>query len=656
MWHILIGLSWSIGMNELVVGQLIDGKYEIQALLGSGAFGAVYRAYHEELRRVVAIKVLGARGDLTEDMRSRFSREARLLSALDHPNVISVYSYGLLENSIPFIVMEFLDGRTLAERLQDDEPLPQNLLLEIFMQVCKGVAAAHEAGIIHRDLKPENIFLAHSEGSGPGFVTKILDFGLSRHSADGMSTSQRLTQTGALLGSVQYMSPEAAAGQAVDQRSDIYSIACILYQCVAGVVPYDAETPIGILYKQQNEKLPPIPRNRLEQAPKGIELVIEKALEKDPSLRFQTAAEFVDALKAVKAQDMQLLSSLCDRELGSSKVRNKSIVIAIIAAAAAGLIGFLVMMHFQYQNELSRKSKATIPGTSKRNAKIRSGDLLTLSSRFSKAHSDRFNLEIEDKDAELRAIERDLEEIQPHLRIKAKLVDCLILRSRCFRDLDDMPSAERVLEQALKESILPSGKPATEAIGIRTSLAEIKQALGKAAEAEKLARENLPEIEKVEASYQKEEETLELKSNAAVEIGLAAALSRGLLANFELGRKNYQKALEYADRSAYFMEGRGILDGANSMRFLMGNCYLAMKQPEKAVQVVETFASKLDSFDEFKRDYYSGKADKSEILNQVHVIESVYYWYSSNGFTKYAQKYAKFAKDLRTLVGAPIPR
>lgn len=88
----------------------------------------------------------------------------------------------------------------------------------------------------------------------------------------------------------------------------------------------------------------------------------------------------------------------------------------------------------------------------------------------------------------------------------------------------------------------------------------------------------------------------------------------------------------------------------------MGNCYLAMKQPEKAVQVVETFASKLDSFDEFKRDYYSGKADKSEILNQVHVIESVYYWYSSNGFTKYAQKYAKFAKDLRTLVGAPIPR
>lgn len=644
-------------MNEIKTGQIIDGKYQIQAVLGSGAFGAVYKAYHDELSRVVAIKVLGVRGDLSEDTRSRFAREARLLSSLNHPNVISVYSFGLLENSFPYIAMEYLDGRTLAARLQDDEPFPQNVLLEIFMQACRGISAAHDAGIIHRDLKPENIFLANSDGSGPGFVVKILDFGLSRQFVDGLSTSQRLTQTGALLGSVHYMSPEAAGGHPVDQRSDIYSLACILYQCVAGTAPYDADTPLGILYKQQNEKLPDISSKRLEQAPKGIDLVIEKALEKEPSARFQNATEFMDALLAVKAQDIPLLSSLCERQIGAG-ARNKkggNLIIVLVATSFVAVLALLGFLSFK-RDKPSNSRTTVLPSGSSHNAKIRSADLLTLRSRFEKAHSDRFNLEIVSADNELRNVERELADVQPHLRTKPKLVDCLILRSNCLRDLGDAKGAAELLEQAVKESVLPSGEFPTEVIGIRTNLAEQKMALGQAAEAEKLALENLRLVAKIEDSYRKDEETPELKTTMALEIGLSTALSRSLLANLEYERKNYKKAMEYAEPSAFFMEGRGIMDGANSMRFLIGNCYYAMNQPDAAMKEVAKFADKLGTYESYRDEYLSGRTSKSHVLNCVHTIEGISYWFAAKGYKEEAERNAKLAKDLRELVGKPLPK
>ena len=638
-------------MNELKPGQLIDGKYEISALLGSGAYGAVYKAYHQELSRTVAIKVLGVRGDLTEDTRLRFSREARLLSALSHPNIIGVFSYGILENSIPYIVMEYLDGRTLAERLRDDEPLPPNVLLEIFAQVSSGLATAHAAGVIHRDLKPENIFLAHSEGSGPGFTAKILDFGLSRQFEDGLSTSQRLTQTGALLGSVHYMSPEAAAGRPVDARSDIYSLGCILYQCVAGALPYDADSPLGILYKQQNESIPPISQKRLEAAPNGIELLIQKAMHKDSDARFQSAEELIGALNAIKVQDMQLLNALCelDSSGGPQPDQKKAFWIAGIAAT---VIVCLVTVAVLYMVPPSSKNPSVteVSEGSKHNAKIRSGDLMVLKKRFSKAHSDLFNLEIKSARAELVAIEQELAELQPSLRIKSKLVDCIITRASIMRDRARLEDAAALFEQAIKESRLPSGKRTNEEIGIRTSLAETRMDLHDTAEAEKLVLQNIEDIKEVTAAYERGEETPELKSTDTWEIGMSGALSKMILAKIEYNRGEYQKSLKHADESAFYMEGRGIMDGANTMRFLMGNCYLKLNQRDKALKTVDEFGKKIGDLNHFKKGLESNEMRSAHILNCVHILEATSGWFAAYGFPQESKEYRMLAQEVRQLV------
>lgn len=637
-------------MNELQIGQLVDGKYKIQALLGSGAFGAVYKAYHNELNRPVAIKVLGIRGDLSEDTRSRFSREARLLSSLSHPNVIGVYSYGLLENAIPYIAMEYLDGKTLADRLMDDEPLPPNVLIEIFMQVCSGLAAAHAAGIIHRDLKPENIFLAHSDGSGPGFRVRILDFGLSRQFADGLTTSQRLTQTGALLGSVQYMSPEAASGQVVDRRSDIYSLACILYQCVAGRVPYDADTPLGILYKQQNETLPQIDRNRLALAPPGTEMLIAKAMQKDPSARFQSAEEMMEALKALKLQDVQLLSSLCDAN-GANPTQGKRISLIPVTAAFILIAGITasVVYSTSHRSDSLKSVSGQFPANSKHNTKIRSGDLLTLNSRFSKAHSAYFNLENRAAAEDLRSIERDAADLQSYLRIKSKLVDCLMIRARCLSDLDEIKPALALCEQALEECLNSPAELATQAAGIRTTMAQLNLQLGNKNESERLARENLVAIGEIVKAYEAGDDAAQMRSTVITEVGLSTALCQGLLSQVEYDRGNYKSALEYAKPSAFFMEARGISDGENSMRFMIANCLIRMNQKEKAEKSVEEFAKRLGTIEQYRDEYASGKTDAAGLLNRAHVVESIYLWFAANGFTDKANQYKELGRKMREL-------
>lgn len=645
-------------MNELQIGQLVDGKYQIQALLGSGAFGSVYKAYHEELNRPVAIKVLTVRGELSADTRSRFSREARLLSAVSHPNVIGVYSFGLLENAIPYIAMEYLDGKTLANRLTDEEPLPPNVLIEIFMQVCSGLAAAHAAGIIHRDLKPENIFLAHSDGSGPGFRVKILDFGLSRQFADGLTTSQRLTQTGALLGSVQYMSPEASSGQAVDRRSDIYSLACILYQCVAGHVPYDAETPLGILYKQQNEPLPSIDHNRLALAPAGCDLLIAKAMQKDPGNRFQSSEEMMEALNALKARDLPLLSMLCDVEGIASKPR--SLLPLFAAATAFFLVAGTLASVFYSSSHRSDSIQSDANGLAldaKRNGKIRAGDLLTLNSRLNQAHSDLFNLENQAAVAELRAIEQEAAALQSRLRIKSKLVDCLMVRAKCYRDLGELKKSLSLCEQALKECMNAPAKMNSEATGIRTMMAELSMQRGDHVSAERLARENLAAIAKIVESYDTEGSASEPTSSAVVaQVGLSAAISQAIIAQVEFSRKNFKEAIKFAEQSAFFMQARGITDGENSMRYLIGDCLIRMKQPDKAEKSVDDFAKRLGTIQHFREECTSGKMQTAELLNSAHVIESVYQWFAANGFTEKANEYQELATAMRALAKERLGR
>lgn len=277
-----------------IIGTKINQKYLIVSQLGIGGGGAVYLAQDTELSRKVAIKILHHSSLCEDNSVKRFEREGRILSLLQHKNIVSIYSAGILDDAFPFMVMEFVEGRTLNHVLNEEGPLSAERVAGIALQVCAGLSAAHQKGVIHRDLKPQNLII---EELADLESVKILDFGLSTISLSNESDSQRLTQTGTLLGSVNYMSPELCAGQKVDARSDIYSLACVLYELLSGKPPFDADNAIGILHKHRELMPEPLPAFAKESViGEELELVVFKALQKAPLDRFQSASEMADCL------------------------------------------------------------------------------------------------------------------------------------------------------------------------------------------------------------------------------------------------------------------------------------------------------------------------------------------------------------------------
>ncbi len=218
-------------------GTTLLGKYELNGLLGRGGMGAVYRGVHLRTGRKVAVKILDERYLTNKPIVQRFGREARAASAIEHPGIVEVLDIDVLPDGAPFLVMELLDGETLASLIKRKVRLSQEETLEVLEQLLEALAAAHERGIIHRDLKPDNIFLLPPSHSGRR-VLKILDFGISQKADEARS---HLTQTGSVLGTPHYMSPEQALGEAnLDARADVYAAAVVLYECVVGDVPFDA--------------------------------------------------------------------------------------------------------------------------------------------------------------------------------------------------------------------------------------------------------------------------------------------------------------------------------------------------------------------------------------------------------------------------------
>ena len=264
------------------------GKYHILEPLGQGGMAQVYRAYHPTLDRYVAIKVL--RSDLIEDQEflSRFSREARSVAGLRHPNIVQVFDFDV-DDERYFMVMELLEGNTLkaylnAYRLQG-KPIPSGEIARILTDVLKGLAYAHNDGIIHRDIKPANILLTRR---GEAVVT---DFGIAQ-----IVGGTQYTVSGALMGTLHYMAPEQGMGRNVDERSDIYSLGVVLYEMLTGHPPFDADTPLAILMKHLNDPLP-LPSAPDREIPKPFERVVLKALAKQPEERYRSAEEMMKALQ-----------------------------------------------------------------------------------------------------------------------------------------------------------------------------------------------------------------------------------------------------------------------------------------------------------------------------------------------------------------------
>ena len=284
----------SLARSQVEVGSVIDGTYIIEAMIGRGGMGAVYLASHRRLQgKKVAIKMLHA--DLGGDeILARFKREADIASQLDHPNIVKVENYNKLADGTPYIVYEYLQGESLAQRLADGGAMPIETVFSILRQVGSALSAAHRAGIVHRDLKPQNIFLQPSEVDGRAVeVAKVLDFGISK-----MRGSQTVkTQEATLLGTPQYMAPEQATGQHsnVDERTDIFALGTIIYEMVSGVPAFSGANIPEVVFKVVYEQ----PRPLAEVAPKlasVLALAIGKAMAKAPAERYATVGDFVEAM------------------------------------------------------------------------------------------------------------------------------------------------------------------------------------------------------------------------------------------------------------------------------------------------------------------------------------------------------------------------
>ena len=276
---------------------ILDGQFQILQKIGSGGMGAVYKAAQPAMNRMVAVKILHPKLTNRKDLVSRFRREARAMSHLEHPNTVKVFLYGELDDGALYIVMEYLEGRNLNQVVRKEGPLPIERAAPILIQVCGALQEAHLQGIIHRDLKPENVFL--STNGGLRDYPKVLDFGLAKVTERELRPgSVMLTQEGMVFGTPEFMSPEQAQGKTLDARSDIYSLAVILYEVLTGKLPFDAKLPMEYIQAHVT-KVPIALDDRVQgkKFPAGLGAVIARALEKSADKRYPSAAAFAQALK-----------------------------------------------------------------------------------------------------------------------------------------------------------------------------------------------------------------------------------------------------------------------------------------------------------------------------------------------------------------------
>jgi eukaryotic-like serine/threonine-protein kinase len=273
------------------LGLVLGGKYRIEALIGRGGMGVVYLARQLSLDRRVAVKILRTGGHSSRIAVERFKREALAIARLRHPHIVVVHDFELTSEVGAYIVLEYLEGRSLRTEMSERRRLPLSSVGAILDQVCRGVRAAHERGIIHRDLKPENVFLTRGAGNE---TAKVLDFGVARLLCD-PDNDPPPPASGVFLGTPIYASPELCRGEDPDARSDIYALGCMAYEMLTGQPPFVAQSAMVLLHKQVTEA--PIPPSELEPSVSvDVERVVMRALAKVPEFRFASAAEFADAL------------------------------------------------------------------------------------------------------------------------------------------------------------------------------------------------------------------------------------------------------------------------------------------------------------------------------------------------------------------------
>jgi serine/threonine-protein kinase len=304
-----------MAVSDTLIGALFDGRYRILRRIGSGGMADVYLAEDQELGRKVAIKILNDRHAGDEQFVERFRREAKNAAGLSHANIVSIYDRGEAEGTY-YIAMEHIDGRSLKELIVARGPAPINVAIEYARAILSALRFAHKRGIVHRDIKPHNIL-----DDGDGRV-KVTDFGIARAGAS------QMTEAGSIVGTAQYLSPEQARGAPVDARSDLYSLGVVLYELLTGKVPFTGESPVEIAMKHLSGRPEPPSAHRPE-IPRDLDLVVLRALAKDPAERYQSAEEMDADLKRIE-QGLSVSSRTAEAE-----TRIMTAPTAIVPAAAA---------------------------------------------------------------------------------------------------------------------------------------------------------------------------------------------------------------------------------------------------------------------------------------------------------------------------------
>jgi serine/threonine-protein kinase len=282
-------------MAEKKRERVLAGRYRIESAVGEGGMARVFRGQDEVLGRTVAVKVLAPEFARDGQFVQRFRREAQSAAALNHPNVVSVFDTGS-DGPVHYIVMEFVEGRTLRDVLAADGRLHPRRAAEIAESMCRALATAHKQGLVHRDVKPGNVMLT------PSGEVKVMDFGIAR-----VTTGEALTQTATVLGTASYFSPEQAKGEPVDARSDVYSAGCVLYEMLTGQPPFSGDSPVSIAYKHVRED-PQLPSQLNRDVSSGLDAVVMKAMAKNPANRYQTATEMAEDLHRTQ-QGVEVLAT-----------------------------------------------------------------------------------------------------------------------------------------------------------------------------------------------------------------------------------------------------------------------------------------------------------------------------------------------------------
>lgn len=332
-----------------IIGELLYGRYRILSLIAKGGMGEVYKAKVETSaqEKFVAVKILSERYAERKESLYRFMREVGSITVLKHPNLVAVSDIGLLANGCPYYVMDYIEGKSLADILSAEGKLDTERARRMFVQLAGALAVAHERGIIHRDIKPSNILVHRDEN---GEQIKLVDFGIAKREVD-QDEIQKLTAQGTVFGSPLYMSPEQCEGRATDARSDVYSTCCTFYECLKGQPPFLGETPLQTMGMHRSETPPALGLTGLDGF--LIESAILKGLSKRPEERFQDAQELLDCLnsqmpaqetaaKSGKIEEQEKKNKQVNVEDTALKLTSTVFLVMVILAAAAALVFFLV--------------------------------------------------------------------------------------------------------------------------------------------------------------------------------------------------------------------------------------------------------------------------------------------------------------------------